>query len=589
MMPTFKTVGLVGIAALSVVLYLYTAPSGSDHSNSPPPTFPHAGLSAGQPRPSALTSANPNLRQPNHQQPYNPQQTVRPHSNYGTQPSVGITAQLPNVGSVGDSDFATNPFAPNAATGTTTPKHDTFRLPPVETEAAYPPNLGTAGTSQGFPATTNGYASENSWNQNTTGTVPVQSSVPQPAQVRSLPDIDEEESTESQTLSLGPANQTLNLQADVNEVTQQDFPQQEPTGLEAVSHEPAVASRTPINDLPTPEAEQVDTPEWKPIELQTVEASAATEEFPQQPAYASVEDRKQAEFATNMAFELIQRGAPYSARSRLIEALRILSRSLDERSGNGANHTKALRRALAAYEEAEDFFPSPNRPDEEPNIGLIASGHETQVLKNVNLEDMTTTQCAREYAAFAEQEFVKALGNEAIASKALYGLGRLEWADAVSAKKVVQLRAYRSIALYQSALVVDQANFAAANELGVLLARNGSYDAAIAALQHCVRISPQPTAWQNLANLYRKLGHNDMAQRAEYEAAQIQSPAKPPFAATNNIEWVDPHQFAQMNGNSMQVARMPASMQPPQNPQPSAEKPPRRTGFRIWPFGKRTR
>lgn len=353
-------------------------------------------------------------------------------------------------------------------------------------------------------------------------------------------------------------------------------------------------------EFPTPESDfaasvtphDVVTPEkyddsWSPIDLRDVKVTAdATPHRPVSGNQASHAGRQQGEAAVRLGFELVQRGAPYSARSRFIEALRTIARSLDD-VNETTSHTNALRRALAAYQEAGDFFPKSNRPDQDVNIAFVVGGHATDILQHADVGSLTPSQCVREYVAYAEQEFTKALAKEEIGSRALYGLGRLEWATATTTSSSPQVRTHRAMSLYQAAIVINPANFAAANELGVLLARHGKVDEAIVALNHSVMHSHQPTAWKNLASLYRKVGQHDQAQRAENEAAQAsRRPVEMPYAVANpRVEWVEPNRFSSvsMGNGELQVAQLPAN-QPATVSTPPADV--KQSTRRPWPFGR---
>ena len=187
---------------------------------------------------------------------------------------------------------------------------------------------------------------------------------------------------------------------------------------------------------------------------------------------------------------------------------------------------------------------------------------------------------------FAEQEFAKALGNEEIASRALYGLGRLEADPRMTAASSQHARAYRTMSLYQAALSINPANYAAANELGVLLARHGKTQPAIAALNQSVRYSPQPTVWHNLAQLYRQTGQSQLAQQAELQARQhtVQPEQVPYAAATPQVQWVQPEQFSRAGQPTpaVNVARLPQETpDPPAKPQQPTNQ---RWTRRYWPF-----
>jgi tetratricopeptide (TPR) repeat protein len=263
-----------------------------------------------------------------------------------------------------------------------------------------------------------------------------------------------------------------------------------------------------------------------------------------------------------MAFESAQKKMYFSARARFIEATRIIARSLDDQSGRG-EHSQSLRVALQAYEEAADFFPQVSRLDQEVDLAAIVSGHNTQLLQSANPRDLTPRQCLREYMALAEQEFSRALKQEPLGSQALYGLGRLQSVADSGMQQAAHVRAHRSIMLFQTALRIDSNNFAAANELGVLLARYGQYPAAIASLQHSVKVSPQPAAWMNLARVHEKLGQAQEARLASRRAAELagtKAPSPITLASRPQIQWVDARTFARVPDDqaaSQQVVNKP--------------------------------
>ena len=250
------------------------------------------------------------------------------------------------------------------------------------------------------------------------------------------------------------------------------------------------------------------------------------------------------------------------------------------------SHSESLTKALRAYGESADFYPNKAQPDEEVNLQVVIGGHNTPVLRHTDKHQLNTGRCLREYMAYAEQEFLSALGREQIASQALYGLGRLEVDPESGSASSQVVRAHRSLALYQTALKVDNQNFAAANEMGVLLAKYGKYHDAIDALQHCVQLSPQPTAWKNLSNIHRKLGEVDQARAAEAEAnrALRATPGTPFVAAEPRVDWVDARTFAQVSpGDALNA--------PNNTPKPTAKTPqqPVETANKgkLWFFGRK--
>ena len=340
---------------------------------------------------------------------------------------------------------------------------------------------------------------------------------------------------------------------------QSEVAQTKPSPTKFVEPKPAPPTASPSNvarreqmavTRPTVKAPVATAPAkndgWKAVDLRNFDVDTATQGEPTRvAARASNEDRLQAQNAVRQGFELVQRRANFSARARFVEALRIVSRSLDDQTYS-SRYSKSLRNALTAYNEAADFFPGNTRPDEDVNLMSVVSGHDTPILNEVEVDSLSSRQCLREYMAYAEQEFKNALGEEELASHALYGLGRLEAHGENGESISKHVRAHRSLTLFQTALEVDQKNYAAANELGVLLARYGKYDDAVGALEHCVQLSAQPTAWRNLSNIYRRLGRTQEARVAELEANRAMAAApQTPFVANNQrVQWVDADTFA---------------------------------------------
>ena len=68
-----------------------------------------------------------------------------------------------------------------------------------------------------------------------------------------------------------------------------------------------------------------------------------------------------------------------------------------------------------------------------------------------------------------------------------------------------------------SLTLADPNNARAANELGVLLARDGRFEEARDWLRHSARLKSQPETWHNLAVVYGRLGQTEKSKQAERE------------------------------------------------------------------------
>jgi hypothetical protein len=204
-----------------------------------------------------------------------------------------------------------------------------------------------------------------------------------------------------------------------------------------------------------------------------------------------------------------------------------------------------LAAGLRALEEADDFASHDASPEEEVDISRIIGGHETPVLKDAALSKLSCTAAMSRYLTFAQDQFAGCTAGMPAGSAALYGLGKIYSAPSSMHGPGDAAHGGKAVALHQAALLVDNRNFRAANELGVLLARFGRLPEARTALLHSIAISPQPITWQNLAAVHRSLGERDLAERAHHEsvlAAARQSGATGQSSLA--VQWIDPATFA---------------------------------------------
>lgn len=266
------------------------------------------------------------------------------------------------------------------------------------------------------------------------------------------------------------------------------------------------------------------------------------------------------------AFGLAHRGAEYSARAELVESLRMISQALDMESGD-SRHSEALARAFRAMEEAEDFIPRGTSLEANLNMAILARGHKTPVLKSEDPSTITPIIALQRYYTYAQEQLIIAGGHERNASVALYGLGRLESVMDKQSVGGISRGAPKAMVFHQAAMLVDEGNYKAANELGVLLARYGQYDQAREVLVHSVRVSPQPQSWRNLATVHERLEQHDLARRATYESqlAAADQPASGNYADAL-VRWVEPDALAAATGDETYI---PAPLQPAATPETS--------------------
>jgi polysaccharide biosynthesis/export protein len=247
---------------------------------------------------------------------------------------------------------------------------------------------------------------------------------------------------------------------------------------------------------------------------------------------------------TKEGLTLASKGAAYSARSKFLAALELIADALDARH-NTQFHSRALCAGVTALREADDFSHTSSAIEADPVALSVA--HVTPLLKQARPQTITRLQALQLYYSYATSQFAAAVGGVPEASTAIYYLGRLQPFLGGSVDRDAVLAEPKSLALEQAALSIDNRNFRAANELGVLLARCGQLEPARKALLYSASIERHPETFQNLAYVYRELGNRSDAQTMLTLAAEERrhhSSGRGPAAAQPLVYLVDHKTFA---------------------------------------------
>jgi tetratricopeptide (TPR) repeat protein len=263
---------------------------------------------------------------------------------------------------------------------------------------------------------------------------------------------------------------------------------------------------------------------------------------------------RQADQQTRHGLELAGRGAYFAARSEFMSAMRLVAQGLDT-DGHTKIHGKALAAGLKALKEAEDFLPGDIRLEANLDLPGIIAGHGTPVLKDADMASVSSLTALKSYFTFAQEQLAQAAGNEVAGSMALRGLGKLHEELAKGKGPGTKAAAPKAVVFYQAALLVRPRNSMAANDLGVMLARNGNYEDARKMLEYCLSIDKQSTVWHNLAVVYENSGRGDMARHAQQQAfiaMQMEQARRQnmPLGAGDKVSWVDENTFAQTKNSS---------------------------------------
>lgn len=270
-------------------------------------------------------------------------------------------------------------------------------------------------------------------------------------------------------------------------------------------------------------------------------------------------------------FHLAERGALFTARAEFIQALRSIAQSLDAYYGQ-PDHTRLLLAALQALKEADDFAPTGAHSEAEIDVGTVFVSHRTPVLDADSAQGMPGVVAMQHYYVFAQDRLSAASGGAPAASHALFATGKIYMALADESLAAKQLSGPKAMVFHQAALTVDPHNYAAANELGVLLARFGQMEKARSVLQHSASIRPLPETWHNLSVVHQRLGEQGLADLARIEwqrATQLtQGTGQTPRAAGNTaVTWVDRQTFAEGRLESSQPLAEPVAVTQPEQAQ----------------------
>jgi tetratricopeptide (TPR) repeat protein len=249
------------------------------------------------------------------------------------------------------------------------------------------------------------------------------------------------------------------------------------------------------------------------------------------------------------AMQLGARGAVYAAEEEFLQTLQLVAQLRDERD-NCQAHSKALAAGLTAFAEADHFTAAAANPTAQKNVQALVAGHKTPILKSLDQQqEIPALYALQRYYEFAQSQLLSAMGNEPGVADALFGLARVYTVQAAGGdeKGVVA----KAIALLQVAIAIDPDNHFVANELGVLLARCGRLEQAQQVFLQGLAAHEEPELWQNLAEVHRRLGQFDLAQRAEQRCRSLRERQSQLLdeARVPQVTWVDPTTFAQTPGH----------------------------------------
>lgn len=281
-------------------------------------------------------------------------------------------------------------------------------------------------------------------------------------------------------------------------------------------------------------------------------ANPRTQPVTAPPSLPHVSNPAVAERASDMtqrATEMARKGMLFAAQEELTQVLQFVAHARDAEERT-TTRTTALAAGFTALDEADDFASQRSSDASGIRTSEIVRSHRTTILHRAG--DFAPEVARQHYFAYAQQQLALALAGEPAASQALYTLGKIQMAQAGSARQPPSHCGPRAIVFYQAALMVDSRNYQAANELGVLLAQDGQLTEARRALLHSVTVQPHVEGWQNLATVHRRLGEAELARLADNERQLLaRQQSATATNSENKVTWVDPKTFAAARGSDL--------------------------------------
>lgn len=289
---------------------------------------------------------------------------------------------------------------------------------------------------------------------------------------------------------------------------------------------------------PTPQLEQ---PATQPPSRATTFSPSNAELVPYMPVTAGLS--AQLLPAVQRAYALAQRGSLYASQTEFIQVLRRIAQAKDADEGYD-DHSRALAAGLRALDEADDFAPSGVQLEAEMNVAVTVSSHRTPILRDCSA-DVLPQEAIAQYHCYARQQLAKAVEGEQAGSMALHGLGKVNCRLAEETANDSR-HDRKAMTMFLAALDAGPRNNLAANEVGVLLSRDGHQAEAADMFRRAIDLAPNSTAYRNLAVAEQKLGQTGQAAADSQYGEQLAARERSTGAVSRSIgiQWVTPQELA---------------------------------------------
>ena len=340
---------------------------------------------------------------------------------------------------------------------------------------------------------------------------------------------------------------------------------------------PTIQDASPLSEnsvlsLNDPESEGIDIAQQTnsipsaavPTERRSYQRSAQTSDqeqalltAPVQHIAVSSADAQKAVHHIEYGKTLSRRGAAFTARQEFLAAMQVLAAGNDRVTGDN-RHSKALKMAMLTIREAGDFTVANSDQQIQMDVASVVETHRSNVLTVDQAGHLSPVQAMNQYFAKAQQYLDLAGGRNVVSAEVFYCMGKLHTLLSRNQKVLGPYETAKSVVYHQVALLSDDQHHRSANELGVLLARNGRLEQSKLLFERSLLAQPTVRTWQNLAQTHWRLGEQDFARKAVAESKLLASGQSQ--VIDSSIQWKPVEQFnadAPTEFNQQRVAQLP--------------------------------
>ncbi|WP_442505540.1 tetratricopeptide repeat protein [Novipirellula sp. SH528] len=240
----------------------------------------------------------------------------------------------------------------------------------------------------------------------------------------------------------------------------------------------------------------------------------------------------------------------WAALTHAVEGVQIATREAANNTDERHDPLVDLQRARTALTEVRDFAEQ-STSAHQIDMETIVRSHRTKVLRNVDLDGITSTRAIEAYLDDARQTLANLASESVQAAEAMDLLAAIY----LTRDDKRTLPSSTSLCLRRAALQGQPENANLASNLGMQLARVGMLTEAQRVLQHSVSLRNDPATQVALAGVLQQLGQFEAAAKVKVELQATSYPTTefPKGIRIPEVIQLSPAEFAAVSNSVMQT------------------------------------